>query len=101
MQRYQTAAFAALLTIAFAGTAMAQAMPTNDPEALANVRQSEQYSAALRNNPAFRKKREQIECGPISDAQLRASCVASFERYAAPASPPRRTRRSVRAQSLR
>lgn len=101
MRGYQVAAFAALLTSAFAGTAMAQAMPTNDPQAAANVRQSEQYSAALRSNPAFRKKREAIECGPITDAQLRASCIASFEAYAAPASPPRRTRRSVRGQSLR
>ena len=85
MQRYQTAAFAALLTIAFAGTAMAQAMPTNDPEAKANVRQSEAYTAQLRSNPAFRKKREAIECGPIAIPQLRASCIASFEAYAAPA----------------
>ena len=85
MQRYQAAAFAALLTIAFAGTAMAQAMPTNDPEAKANVRQSEAYTAMLRSNPAFRKKREAIECGPITIAQLRDSCIASFEAYAAPA----------------
>jgi len=85
MQRYQTAVFAALLTIAFGGTAMAQAMPTNDPEAKANVRQSEAYTGQLRSNPAFRKKREAIECGPITIPQLRASCIASFEAYAAPA----------------
>lgn len=85
MQRYQMAAFAALLMIAFAGTAMAQAMPTNNPEAKANVRQSEAYSAMLRSNPAFRKKREAIECGPITIPQLRDSCIASFEAYAAPA----------------
>jgi hypothetical protein len=91
MRAYQIAAVAALLTAAFAGTAMAQAMPTNDPEAKANVRQSEAYTALLRSNPAFRRKREQIECGPITDSQLRASCVASFEAYAAPA-PPRRSR---------
>jgi len=84
MHRYQTAVFAALLTIAFGGTAMAQAMPTNDPEAKANVRQSEAYTAMLRSNPAFRKKREAIECGPITDPQLRQSCIASFEAYAAP-----------------
>jgi len=98
MRAYKVAAFAALLTTAFAGAALAQAMPTNDPEALANVRQSEAYTAALRNNPAFRRKREQIECGPITDAQLRASCIASFEKYAAPASPPRRTRKGARSQ---
>jgi len=85
MHRYQTAVFAALLTIAFGGTAMAQAMPTNDPEAKANVRQSEAYTAMLRSNPAFRKKREAIECGPITIPQLRDSCIASFEAYAAPA----------------
>ena len=61
------------------------AMPKNNPEAMANVRQSEQYTAALRSNPAFRKKREAIECGPITDPQLHASCIASFEQYAAPA----------------
>jgi hypothetical protein len=85
MQRHHAAALAALLTIAFTGTALAQAMPKNNPEAMANVRQSEQYTALLRSNPAFRKKREAIECGPITDAQLRASCIASFEAYAAPA----------------
>jgi hypothetical protein len=88
MQAYQAAAFAGLLMIASSGTALAQAMPpkpTNDPAAMANVRESEQYTAALRSNPAFRKKREAIECGPITDAQLHASCIASFEAYAAPA----------------
>lgn len=85
MQRYLAAVVAALLTTAFAGAAFAQAMPQNNPEAAANVRQSEQYAALLRSNPAFRKKREAIECGPITDSQLRASCVASFEAYAAPA----------------
>jgi hypothetical protein len=101
MLRFQVMAFAALLTVAFAGTAMAQAMPTDNPEAMANVRQSEQYTALLRSNPGFRKKREAIECGPITDSQLRASCIASFEAYASPASPPPRARRSVRGQSLR
>ena len=88
MQSYQAAAFAALLTIASGGAALAQAMPpmpTNDPAAMANVRESQQYTALLRSNPAFRKKREAIECGPINDPQLRQSCIASFEAYAAPA----------------
>ena len=88
MQAYQAAALAALLTIASSGAALAQAMPpmpTHDPSAMANVRESEQYTALLRSNPAFRKKRESIECGPITDPQLRQSCIASFEAYAAPA----------------
>jgi hypothetical protein len=98
MRWCQPAAFAALLTMGFAGTAMAQAMPTNDPEAMANVRQSEAYTALLRSNPAFRKKREAIECGPITLPQLRESCIASFEAYAQPASSAHRTRRRTSAQ---
>jgi hypothetical protein len=81
------AVLAAFVTIAAAGTALAQPqapMPTNNPAAQANVRESEQYSALLRSNPGFRRQREKIECGPIADAQLRASCIASFEAYAAP-----------------
>ena len=85
MQSYQSAAFAALLTIASSEAALPQPMPTNNPAAMANVRESEQYTALLRSNPAFRRKREQIECGPITDPQLHQSCVASFEAYAAPA----------------
>jgi hypothetical protein len=91
MRRHRTAVFTALLMIASAGGALAQPMPTNDPEAKANVRSSEQYTALLRSNPAFRKKREAIECGPITDSQLRASCIASFEAYAS-AAPARRRR---------
>ncbi len=80
------AALAALVTIGFAGTASAQApLPQNNPEAAANVRESEQYSALLRSNPGFRRQREKIECGPITDPQLRQSCIASFEAYASPA----------------
>lgn len=85
MPTHRAAVLAALLTFASGGAALAQAMPTGNPAAQANVRESEQYSALLRSNPAFRKKREAIECSPITDSQLRASCIASFEAYAAPA----------------
>lgn len=89
----QAAAFAALVTITFAGTASAQApLPTNNPEAQANVRESEQYSALLRSNPAFRRQREKIECGPITDPQLRQSCINSFEAYASAAPSKRGSR---------
>jgi hypothetical protein len=84
MPRHLSAIAAAALMLA-AATASAQPMPTNNPAALANVRASEQYSALLRSNPSFRKKREAIECGPITIPQLRQSCIASFEAYAAPA----------------
>jgi hypothetical protein len=86
MQSYR-AAIAALLMTATSGAATAQMppMPTSDPAAMANVRESEQYTALLRSNPAFRRQREAIECGPITDPQLHASCIASFEAYARPA----------------
>ena len=89
MQMYQRAVFAVFATMVLGGTAQAQPnapMPTNNPEAQANVKESEQYSALLRSNPAFRKKREQIECSPIQDPQLRQDCISSFEAYAS--APP-------------
>jgi hypothetical protein len=75
---------ATALIAAFAGAASAQTMPTNDPGAAANVRQSERYSQVLRSNSSFRAKRMQEECGPITDPQLHASCVASFSGDGAP-----------------
>jgi hypothetical protein len=59
-------------------------MPTN-PVARANVIQSERYSHLLRTDPSFRAKRIAEECGPITDPQLHAQCVASF-----PPAPGRR-----------
>ena len=80
--RHLLAVTAALLIITAAGMAAAQApLPTNNPEAMANVRASKQYSAVIRSNPAFRQKRLQQECGPITDPQLHASCIASFQAY--------------------
>jgi hypothetical protein len=80
--RHMSAALAAMFFIATAGSAAAQApLPTNNPEAMANVRASKQYSAVMRSNPAFRQKRMQQECGPITDPQLHASCMASFQAY--------------------
>jgi hypothetical protein len=80
--RHLLAVTAALLIMTAAGMAAAQApLPTNNPEAMANVRASKQYSAVIRSNPAFRQKRLQQECGPITDPQLHASCIASFQAY--------------------
>jgi hypothetical protein len=46
-----------------------------------NIIASKQYEQLLRTNPAFRKARMQKECGGITDAELRQSCLASFDRY--------------------
>jgi hypothetical protein len=54
-----------------------------------NVIESKQYEHQLRTNPAFRQARMRKECGPITDPQLRESCLASFEHYAGSSKPPR------------
>jgi hypothetical protein len=41
----------------------------------------ERVIQALQTNPRFRAARTRRECGPITDPQLRADCLASFERY--------------------
>jgi hypothetical protein len=77
------------LLIGFSGTALAQIPP--DPGAAANIRESKAYDQMLRSNPAFRAKRMQIECGPITDPELHASCVSSFQSSGpAPAATRRR-----------
>jgi hypothetical protein len=45
-----------------------------------NVIESRSYDRLLETSPAFRQARIQKECGPISDPQLHARCVASFNR---------------------
>jgi len=76
MPRHSSWILAAALASAFAGQGSAQTPP--DPGAAANVRQSQQYEQAVRSNPGFRAKRMQQECGPVTDPELHASCVASF-----------------------
>ena len=68
---------AAALLIALAAPVKAQIPP--DPGAAANIRESQAYEQMLRGNSAFRAKRMQQECGPITDPELHASCVSSFQ----------------------
>ena len=68
---------AAALVFALGGRVSAQQTPP-DPGAAANVRQSQTYDQVLQGNPSFRAKRMQQECGPVTDPELHASCVASF-----------------------
>jgi hypothetical protein len=44
-----------------------------------NVIQSKRYDRDLETNRAFRQARERKECGPITDPELRQSCLASFK----------------------
>ena len=90
MPRQVSVALAVALLLAFANCVSAQTQTPPDPGAAANVRQSQTYEQVLQSNPSFRAKRTQQECGPITDAELHASCVASFGGEGAPA--PRKSR---------
>jgi hypothetical protein len=46
-----------------------------------NVWNSRQYEHRLSTNAAYRSSRVRKECGPITDPELRQSCVASFGAY--------------------
>ena len=87
MPSYSWMVPAVVLLLAAAASASAQS--PRDPGAAANVRQSEQYTQMLRSSPTFRAQRMQLECGPINDPELLASCVASFQAYG-PTPPPRK-----------
>jgi len=57
-----------------------------------NVIESKRYERLLETNRAFRQARMRKECGPITDPQLRQSCLASFnqdEPYVGSSTPPR------------
>jgi hypothetical protein len=43
-----------------------------------NVIESQRYDRLLETNAAFRRSREAKECGPVTDPQLHANCLASF-----------------------
>jgi hypothetical protein len=100
-------AFAAASLIAFVGLGPAQAqsypspnaatqrpgptqLVTNGPQANVenaspnwsareNVIQSHRYERLIATSSAFREARMRKECGPITDPQLHANCIASFQ----------------------
>ena len=90
MPRFSSWILPAAFAAAFIGPASAQMHEPPDQGAAANVRQSQQYEQVLHSNPGFRAKRMQEECGPVSDPELHASCVASFGGEAQPPSKPYR-----------
>jgi hypothetical protein len=60
-----------------------------------NVIDSKRYERLLETNSAFRQARMRRECGPISDPELRQSCLASFnqdEPYVGSSTPSRHYR---------
>jgi hypothetical protein len=83
------------------GTQLVTNGPQADPgdtssnwSARQNVVESQRYDKLLESNRGFRQTRERKECGPITDPQLRQSCLASFrqdEPYAGSSTPRHRT----------
>src|SRR4051812_27265888 len=69
-------------TIALAMPA-AQAQTYNDwgGNPARNNAESAKYDHMVQTSPGFRQARMRKECGPITDPQLRESCVASFAQY--------------------
>ena len=67
-----------------------------DWSARRNVIASARYDRLLESNIGFRHSRMRRECGPISDPQLHAQCLASFQQYepvmTGSSLPPRRLR---------
>jgi hypothetical protein len=59
-----------------------------------NVMESQRYDQLVETNRAFREARIRKECGPITDPQLKADCIASFDQFeplvASTTSTPRR-----------
>jgi hypothetical protein len=60
------------------GASPASAQSAGNESAAQNVRESQQYEQLVCSNLAFRERRMREECGPITDPQLRQSCLASF-----------------------
>ena len=89
MPRQVSWALAGALVLALSARVSAQQTPP-DPGAAASVRQSQTYEQVLQSNPSFRAKRMQQECGPVTDPELHANCVASFGGEGAP--PARKSR---------
>ena len=67
-----------------------------DWSARRNVIESQRYDRLLQTSMGFRHARMRRECGPITDRQLHAQCLASFQQYEPVMSgsslPPRRLR---------
>ena len=83
-----------------AGTELVTNGPQTDPgdvspawSARQNVTDSQRYDRLLQTSRGFREARMRQECGPVTDPQLHANCLATFnqdEPYATASSPPPR-----------
>jgi hypothetical protein len=74
---------------------------TGSAAARLNVIQSERYDRLLETNRSFRQARVRRECGPITDPQLRQSCLDSFAQYEPAAAYATSTRRVASSKPAR
>lgn len=58
-----------------------------------NLMEAQRYDRLVETTPAFREARIRKECGPITDPQLRADCIASFNQYEPPVASSASSRR--------
>jgi hypothetical protein len=91
-----------LVFLAACLTALA-ALPANAAtnSARQNVIQSERYDRLLESNRSFRQARIRRECGPITDPQLRQSCLDSFAQYEPAAARATSTRKVASSKPAR
>ena len=75
MERIRAGVMATAVIVVCSGMASAA-----DP--VANRKASANYDAVVHDNSAFRANREHAECDSIQSLDLRAQCVASFDRPA-------------------
>jgi hypothetical protein len=73
---------AGLLAIAAAASCVSAGASAQTWDPATNRKSSANYDAVVKDNPAFRANREHAECDTIESLDLRAQCVASFERPA-------------------
>jgi hypothetical protein len=79
---FKTGTSLVFLTVCLTALAVLPAnAATSSAIARQNVIQSERYDRLLESNRSFRQARMRRECGPITDPQLRRSCLGSFAQY--------------------
>jgi hypothetical protein len=81
-------------------TALPANAATSSAAARQNVIQGERYYRLLEANGSFRQARMRRECGPITDPQLRQSCLDSFSQYEPASAHATSTRKVARRNQL-
>jgi len=61
--------------------AQAQSYDRSGGNPALNNAESAKYDRMVETSPGFRQARMRKECGPITDPELRQSCMASFAQY--------------------